>query len=151
MNKETVDYTKLSDSMISQSNQQKKTSFEKNATQANTSNNGHSGFCKALLAVGSAITFIRNLVLNTLFIIILLLAIIGIKACDSLVDENADLQKVATVSKKSAPVLFLNLSGTISDAPEPSDGYSRLAKELEKNLLHKQIYGLIHKIDIKER
>lgn len=134
MNKETVDYTKLSDSMISQSNQQKKTSFEKNATQANTSNNGHSGFCKALLAVGSAITFIRNLVLNTLFIIILLLAIIGIKACDSLVDENADLQKVATVSKKSAPVLFLNLSGTISDAPEPSDGYSRLAKELEKNL-----------------
>ena len=121
MNKDTVDYTKLSDSIISQTNKQSNKTLNDNPSAAsNYANQSHSGFCKTMLAVGSAITFIRNLVLNTLFIIILLLAIIGIKACDTLVENNEEVQKITALSKKSAPVLYLNLSGSISDAPEPT-------------------------------
>lgn len=135
MNKDTVDYTKLSDSIISQTNKQSNKTLNDNPSAAsNYANQSHSGFCKTMLAVGSAITFIRNLVLNTLFIIILLLAIIGIKACDTLVENNEEVQKITALSKKSAPVLYLNLSGSISDAPEPTDGYAKLAKEIEKSL-----------------
>lgn len=107
----------------------------------------HSALCSFLLAIGSAITFARNVVFNIIFLFLLFVVFIGYTAVSSLKDSfnsfvSGDVQQYAQLVP-NAQVLCFDLKGNISEIPFSSSPLDQLHRELEFTLYGKRSHELL--------
>lgn len=85
---------------------------------------------KVLLAIGSIITFTRNLVFNLIFLLLVLAVFSGIYFANNAKDmvQNTAVNADGTVKTVNS-VLYFDLSGTIHEMPQPDNEYTRFTKQ----------------------
>lgn len=107
----------------------------------------HSSICRAFLAIGSAITFARNLVFNLIFILMLLVGFVLYTGFNELKGSfenwaSGDLEQYAQLVP-DAEVLYLDLNGTVQEMPFGSSGLDNLQREIEFSLYGRRSHELL--------
>lgn len=102
---------------------------------------------QTLLAIGSVITFARNLCFNIIFLLLLFVFFGGYMAIQNLKENGISLSSDALAQLESqalkAEVLYFDLEGGISEAPFSSGQLSSLQRELEFALYGQQAHELV--------
>ena len=108
----------------------------------------HGSFCQVLMAIGSTITFLRNLCFNILFLLLLFVFFGGYMAIQSIKDSGFIMGGSGIVvdedpSALPAQVLYFDLEGSISEIPFGSSQLDNLQRQLEFSLYGRQSHELV--------
>ena len=112
---------------------------DKNAVITVDANNSDHSTCKAvlkiLLSIGAFITFVRNFICNLFFLLVLLAVFIACQFASNF--DSSDNFSVSSAKKSisaQSPLLYFDLSGTVHEAPEPDNDYTRFTKQFSDYL-----------------
>lgn len=108
----------------------------------------HGSFCQVLMAIGSTITFLRNLCFNILFLLLLFVFFGGYMAIQSIKDSGFIMGGSGIVIEEDpsalpAQVLYFDLEGSISEIPFGSSQLDNLQRQLEFSLYGRQSHELV--------
>ena len=101
---------------------------------------------RALLWVGGALTFVRNFICNAVMVLILLFGFIACQTMQSFKDEAQAVfsgQNEISPASLQAKVLYLPLSGYISEMPFGTSQFDTLYRELNANLSGQRVHELL--------
>lgn len=93
---------------------------------------GHGPLCRFLLAIGSAITFVRNFVFNLIFLILALLVFCSLCLVNS--DKSNSSLFADEPDNEIHPLLSLNLDGPVKEMPASEDEYAKVLRNLNESL-----------------
>lgn len=107
----------------------------------------HGSFCTILLAIGSWITFARNLVFNFIFLLLMFFVFGGYMAVQSLKENgisfnSTTVDQINAIADK-AEVLYFDLNGPISEMPFSSAKVDVLQRELQTALYGTSSHELV--------
>lgn len=107
----------------------------------------HGAVCNALLSIGSAITFARNLVFNLIFVLLMFFIFGGYMAVQSFKNSGFSLSTNTIEQIESngakAQVLYFDLNGPISEIPFSSNQLDSLQREIQYSLYGQQSHELV--------
>lgn len=105
---------------------------------------------KALLFVGSVLTFIRNFIGNLIMLLVIGFIVIAYQAASSFKDQAEAVfsgQSELSAAQAAAQVLYLPLSGALSERPFAGSQFEQIYRRFNENLSGRQT----HEIDGIER
>lgn len=78
----------------------------------------HSTFCNVLNAIGATITYIRNFVLNAIFLFIIFIIALAIILAIAVSDSDKNKQDVPEENYYSRNIIYVELGNTLEDSPK---------------------------------
>ena len=108
----------------------------------------HGALCNLLLGIGSVITFIRNLVFNLIFLLLIFFFFGAYTLVQSIQESGLFFGSDSGISEISASalqaeVLYFDLNGAISEIPFGSSQLSSLQRQLEFSLYGRQSHEIV--------
>lgn len=97
----------------------------------------------ALGVIGATLTFIRNVVANLLFLLILAVLAVAWGLSSSVEDQlNSMAEGQTAAPAKPAPVLWLDLSGWLDEMPQADDSFSKMFARMQESASRSRRIGL---------
>ncbi|MGN0902943.1 MAG: S49 family peptidase, partial [Succinivibrio sp.] len=135
-NHDPHDYTKLT-STLSANESSADTSNTQRVevkTAKSQSNGTMHALCHAFMMIGSVITFIRNFVFNTIFLLLAFAIFVAVNLGSSDKTEIAAASNQSIKKNQNSPILLLDLTGDIKETPSSDDDFSKFTRELNEAL-----------------